>query len=150
MRVLTADPASIDEAVELLRDGSVVAIPTDTVYGLAARLDEDAPIQRLFAAKGRPASLPVAVLCASSEDARALAASWPASARTLASRYWPGPLTLVVDAAPSLVARLGSRRGVGVRVPNDALCRELLVRTGPLAVSSANRHGAAPATTADG
>jgi L-threonylcarbamoyladenylate synthase len=150
VKLLAGTPASIDEAVELLREGSLVAIPTDTVYGLAARLDEDAPIQRLFAAKDRPASLPVAALCASTEDARALAASWPASATTLAARYWPGPLTLVVDAAPELVTRLGSRRGVGLRVPSDTLCRALLVRTGPLAVTSANPHGAAPVTTADG
>ena len=66
------------------------------------------------------------------------------------SRYWPGPLTLVVDADPALVARLGAKRGVGLRVPDDALCCALLARTGPLAVTSANAHGAAPATTAAG
>lgn len=150
MRVLPDTPSSIDEAVELLSLGSVVAIPTDTVYGLAARLDDDAPVARLFAAKRRPASLPVAVLCASAEEAAALAAAWPKSAAALARRYWPGPLTLVVAAPRALAARLGSARGVGVRVPDDALCRALLERTGPLAVTSANPHGVAPATTAAG
>jgi L-threonylcarbamoyladenylate synthase len=148
MRVLANTAASIDEVVELLGAGSVVAIPTDTVYGLAARLDDDASVQRLFAAKGRPATLPIAVLCASTEEAVHIATVWPQSAATLAQRHWPGPLTLVVDADNALVTRLGSVRGVGVRVPSDRLCGVLLERTGPLAVTSANRHGEPPSTTA--
>jgi L-threonylcarbamoyladenylate synthase len=148
VRLLANTPASIDEAVELLCAGSVVAIPTDTVYGLAARLDDDASVQRLFAAKDRPASLPVAVLCASTEAAMRIATTWPPAASTLATRYWPGPLTLVVDADRALVARLGSDGGVGIRVPRDPLCGAVLERTGPLAVTSANRHGEPPATSA--
>lgn len=147
MRVLEDDATSLDDAVALLLAGSVVAIPTDTVYGLAARLDEDGPIQALFAAKRRPASLPVAVLCATTEDASRVVSAWPPAARRLAERYWPGPLTVVLDAEEVLVARLGSRRGIGLRVPDDARCRALLARTGPLAVTSANPHGAPPATT---
>jgi L-threonylcarbamoyladenylate synthase len=148
VRLLADAEGSIDAVVELLAAGSVVAIPTDTVYGLASSLD-DASIRRLFAAKGRPATLPIAVLCATTEDAAGLASVWPPSAARLADRYWPGPLTQVVHADPALVARLGSQRGVGVRVPHDVLCRTLLARTGPLAVTSANRHGRAPATTAE-
>jgi tRNA threonylcarbamoyl adenosine modification protein (Sua5/YciO/YrdC/YwlC family) len=146
--VLGADPTSLDTAAALLGAGLVVAIPTDTVYGLAARLDADAPVEALFAAKRRPASVPIAVLCASSAEAVRLAARWPPAAARLAERHWPGPLTVVVDADPVLVARLGSQRGIGLRVPGDARCRALLARTGPLAVTSANAHGAPPATTA--
>jgi L-threonylcarbamoyladenylate synthase len=148
VRVLANTAASIDEVVALLGAGSVVAIPTDTVYGLAARLDDDASVERLFAAKGRPASVPIAVLCATTEGAMGVATAWPPSAATLAQRYWPGPLTQIIDADRALVTRLGSVRGVGVRVPSDALCAAVLERTGPLAVTSANRHGEQPATTA--
>jgi L-threonylcarbamoyladenylate synthase len=145
---LPASPASLDRAAELLAAGAVVAVPTDTVYGLAVRLGDAAAIGALLAVKHRPASLPIAVLCATTADAVGLATTWSAGAGRLAARYWPGPLTLVVGADPALAASLGAARGVGVRVPDDAICRALLARTGPLAVTSANRHGAPPATTA--
>jgi len=144
VRVLGAD--QLGGVVALLAAGRVVAIPTDTVYGLASQLDAPA-VDRLFAAKRRPASMPVAVLCASADDARRIAAQWPPAAERLATRYWPGPLTVVVGADRVLAALLGSAHSVGLRVPDDALCRELLERVGPLAVTSANRHGEAPATT---
>jgi tRNA threonylcarbamoyl adenosine modification protein (Sua5/YciO/YrdC/YwlC family) len=144
--VLAAD--AVDEAVRLLGDGRLVAIPTDTVYGLAARLDDTGAVAALFDAKGRPDTVPVAVLCATLDAATALARAWPAAAAALAARFWPGPLTVVVDADPALEARLGSSRGVGLRVPNDAGCARLLAATGPLAVTSANRHGEPPATSA--
>jgi L-threonylcarbamoyladenylate synthase len=147
VRTLDDRATAMDEAVRLLDDGQVVGIPTDTVYGLAARLEDEA-IKRLFAAKRRPSSVPVAVLCGSLDDAVALSASWPPEASTLAASHWPGPLTLVVAADPALVARLGGAGGLGVRVPDDGLCRTLLERTGPLAVTSANLHGAPPATCA--
>lgn len=148
MTVLPATPASLSSVADLLAAGEVVAVPTDTVYGLAARLDDPVAIGRLFAAKHRPASMPVAVLCATTADAAGVAKGWHEGAARLAGRYWPGPLTLVLDADPALAARLGARRGVGVRVPDDATCQALLALTGPLAVTSANEHGAPPATTA--
>ena len=149
MRVLPASAASLAAAAALLADGAVVAVPTDTVYGLAARLDDDAALGRLFAAKRRPATAPIAVLCATTAGARGVATQWPPSAARLARRFWPGPLTMVLAAPPALAARLGATGGVGVRVPDDAVCRALLEVTGPLAVTSANRHGGVPATTSE-
>jgi len=148
MSLLVLTARELEDAAALLAGGAVVAVPTDTVYGFAARLGDDEAVARLFAAKRRPGSSPVAVLCATGAGARAIATSWPPSAERLAERFWPGPLTVVVDADPSLVDRLGATRGAGVRVPNDATCRALLALTGPLAVTSANLHGEPPATTA--
>jgi tRNA threonylcarbamoyl adenosine modification protein (Sua5/YciO/YrdC/YwlC family) len=147
-RVLTPD--ELDLAVELLAGGSVLAVPTDTVYGLAAVVGDRAAVGRLSALKRRPAELPIAVLCASVDEARDLSSSWPPGAAALSAALWPGPLTLVVPATSDLASRLGSTSSVGVRVPDDAICRALLERTGPLAVTSANLHGAPPATTAAG
>jgi tRNA threonylcarbamoyl adenosine modification protein (Sua5/YciO/YrdC/YwlC family) len=145
-RVLPSE--ELDLAAALLGDGEVIAVPTDTVYGLAAALGEPASISRLSTLKGRPETVPVAVLCASLDQARHLASSWPEGAAGLSAALWPGPLTIVVPAAAHLAARLGSTDSVGLRVPDDAICQALLARTGPLAVTSANLHGAPPATTA--
>jgi len=148
VRARVLDASALDEAAALLLAGDVVAVPTDTVYGLAARADDDGAVASLFAAKARPTSVPIAVLAASSADARALARRWPPEAEALSTAFWPGPLTVVVEAERGLAARLGASRAAGLRVPDDRLCRALLTRTGPLAVTSANRHGAAPATSA--
>jgi len=137
----------LGEAVSLLAQGRVVGIPTDTVYGLAARLDLDA-VAGLFEAKRRPATLPIAVLCATAESAASVGASWPLAAQRLASSYWPGALTIVVPAPGPLAALVGATGSVGLRVPDDATCRAVLAATGPLAVTSANLHGEPPATTA--
>jgi tRNA threonylcarbamoyl adenosine modification protein (Sua5/YciO/YrdC/YwlC family) len=139
----------LNEAAGLLAAGSLVAIPTDTVYGLAALLADAGAVEALFEVKRRPGTAPIAVLCADVTDATAIAVTWPAPAQRLAARYWPGPLTIVVDADPALTERLGAARGVGLRVPADALCVALLGLTGPLAVTSANLHGASPATCAE-
>lgn len=145
MRVL--DAADLQVAASLLADGEVVAVPTDTVYGLAAKL-EAAAVDRLFAAKDRPRELPIAVLCARDADLAALGVRLDEPASRLAARFWPGPLTLVVDADASVCRLVGATDGLGVRVPGDERCRALLAMTGPLAVTSANRSGERPATTA--
>ncbi|HEY8080677.1 MAG TPA: L-threonylcarbamoyladenylate synthase [Acidimicrobiales bacterium] len=148
MTVRTLLPADLDIAVELLATGAIVAIPTDTVYGLAARLDDPMAVASLFEVKRRPAHVPVAILVCDDEAAQGLAALWPRTAERLAKRFWPGPLTVVVAAEPALTERVRSDRGVGVRVPADELCLELLRRAGPLAVTSANLHGDSPAHAA--
>jgi tRNA threonylcarbamoyl adenosine modification protein (Sua5/YciO/YrdC/YwlC family) len=147
IRVLAA--GELDLAAELLASGEVLAVPTDTVYGLAALVGDRAAIEQLSALKRRPGSMPIAVLCASVEEARELASSWPPSAAALSTALWPGPLTLVVPASVELESQLGSTSGAGMRIPNDATCRALLERTGPLAVTSANVHGSSPATSAE-
>ncbi len=121
------------EAAESLRDGKVVLVPTETVVGLVAA---ESGLARIREIKGRDADKPIALLCASSEEAFALAASVPLLARKLASLYWPGPLTLVLD-------RAGGGT-VGVRVPANSAVREVLeVYGGPLYATSANRSGEA-------
>jgi L-threonylcarbamoyladenylate synthase len=146
--MLVLGPTELDVAARLLEQGAVVGVPTDTVYGLAAALGDDDAIESLFAAKRRPDSVPIAVLCATQEQAASLSTSWNHAASRLTRRFWPGPLTVVVEASDELTVKLGARRGIGMRVPADLTCLALLGRTGPLAVTSANLHGEPPSTSA--
>ena len=140
---------SLDEAVTALDAGEVVAVPTDTVYGLAARLDRPGAIAAVFALKRRPESVALPVLVARPEDLGPLGVALGPLGERLAGRYWPGALTLVVTAPEELAARVHARsHTLGVRVPADPTVRALLERTGPLAVTSANEHGEPPCTSA--
>src|SRR5271165_1881145 len=108
-RVLRVDPrepdaAVVAEAVAVLRAGGLVALPTETVYGLGARALDAEAVGRVFEAKGRPSSHPLIAHVLDETQARALAAAWPAHAGRLAKAFWPGPLTLVVERAPSVPA----------------------------------------------
>lgn len=144
-----ASPSALDAAAALLAEGLVIAIPTDTVYGLAARLDRPAGTAAIFEAKDRPSDLALPVLVGRWRQAREVASSWPRSASMLASRFWPGPLTVVVPVDPALGARLGgSGSSVGLREPRHKFVQALCRKVGPLATTSANRHGAPPCTTA--
>ena len=134
--------------VKALVEGSVVALPTDTVYGLAARLD-CAPVDRIFAAKGRPSGAALPVLVGGREQVGLVAASFPASALAIAERLWPGPLTLVVRAKRAVGDLVGGDgKTVGIRWPDHPLVEQLCLDVGPLAVTSANRHGEPPCTSA--
>lgn len=144
------DPAII-EAAKVLRAGGLVAMPTETVYGLAARADDGAAVRRIFAAKGRPSTNPLIVHVASEEAARAVAASWPPVAHAL-SVFWPGPLTLVVEAARGKVATEVTAGGdtVALRVPDHPIARALIRAAGvPVAAPSANRSTSISPTTAE-
>jgi L-threonylcarbamoyladenylate synthase len=141
---------AIDRAVDLLRGGGLVAIPTETVYGLAAdALDEDA-VAAIFRAKGRPATNPLIVHVADETMARSLAAGWPAAAGAITRTLWPGPVTVVVPkggAIPDIVTAGGST--VALRCPAHPLTRMLIQRLGrPLAAPSANRSERVSPTTA--
>lgn len=141
----------VERAVEVLSDGGVVVLPTDTVYGLAGRAADPTATAQLFACKGREADVPVAVLCASAEQAFSLAAPVPESARRLATRHWPGALTLVLTRRPGLGWALGEPRDtIGIRCPDHDLVRALASEVGPLATTSANRHGVPTPSTAIG
>src|SRR5689334_16630319 len=94
--VLRVDAAALERAAAVLRGGGLVAFPTETVYGLGAHALDAVAVGRIFAAKGRPATNPVIVHVADAESARSLIGAWPESARRLAERFWPGPLTLVL------------------------------------------------------
>ncbi|HEY7390123.1 MAG TPA: L-threonylcarbamoyladenylate synthase [Bryobacteraceae bacterium] len=142
---------AISRAAALIRAGGLVAFPTETVYGLGANALNAEAVARIFAAKGRPRTSPLIVHVDSIEMARGLAAEWPASAETLAPRYWPGPLTLVVpkrDVIPGIVtAGLGT---VGLRMPAHPLALELIRLAGvPIAAPSANRFTELSPTSAE-
>lgn len=153
-RVMTAsESGAVRAAAEALADGAVVAVPTDTVYGLAVDPAQPDAVARLFALKGRPADVPLPVLVAGAEQVAMVAGRLESAAQHLADRYWPGPLTLVVPRRPGLSVDLGgppaARHTVGVRRPDHPVIVALCDLLGPLAVTSANLHGAPPATTAD-
>jgi L-threonylcarbamoyladenylate synthase len=143
-------PGELGRVLAALNAGQVVGLPTDTVYGLGARLDRPEALARVFEVKGRPDALALPVLVATAGQAARVAQEWPEQARQLSARYWPGPLTLVVPLRPALWDTLGGDgRTVGLRRPAHRLLRRVCRATGPLAVTSANRHGEPPATTAD-
>ena len=142
--------AAVARAVAQLRTGQVVALPTETVYGLAANaLDADA-VARIFAIKGRPAHNPIIVHVADLDMARRIVADWPASADRLAERFWPGPLTMVLPRAPIVpdVVTAGGTT-VGIRWPRHPVMQAVIRACGfPLAAPSANRSNAISPTTA--
>jgi L-threonylcarbamoyladenylate synthase len=144
------DPAVIAHAAERLRAGSLVAFPTETVYGLGANaLDADA-VARIYAAKGRPAWNPVIAHVPDAASARALAREWPAAAERLAAVYWPGPLTLVVPKAGHVPdVTTAGLDAVAVRVPDHPVALALLRAAAiPVAAPSANRFTQVSPTTA--
>jgi L-threonylcarbamoyladenylate synthase len=154
LRFDLSDPEAREDglaaAVNAVRRCELIILPTDTVYGLGVDAFEPDGVQRLLDAKGRGRDMPPPVLISSDTTLEALATDLPEWATELVAHYWPGPLTIVCRQQPSLRWDLGDARGtVAVRMPDDEHALELLGRTGPLAVSSANNHGHAAATDAD-
>ena len=142
--------AAIDAASLAVRRGELVVVPTDTVYGLGADAFDPAAVRRLLKAKGRGPEIPPPVLVSAATTLDALAVGVPGYARALVEHFWPGPLTLVCKQQASLQWDLGDTRGtVAVRMPDHEVMLEILERTGPLAVSSANLTGRPPAADAD-
>jgi tRNA threonylcarbamoyl adenosine modification protein (Sua5/YciO/YrdC/YwlC family) len=140
---------ALDAASLAVRRGRPIVLPTDTVYGIGADAFDAAAVARLLEAKGRGRDMPPPVLVTSAATLDALATQIPDYVRTLAEKFWPGPLTIVCHQQPSLQWDLGETRGtVAVRVPDHDIARRLLERTGPLAVSSANLTGEPAATDA--
>jgi L-threonylcarbamoyladenylate synthase len=143
-------PDAIDAAARAVQAGQLVVLPTDTVYGIGADAFDATAVTDLLAAKGRGRDMPVPVLVGSWSTIDGLVTYVPAQTRSLIEAFWPGGLTLVVEHAPSLAWDLGDSRGtVAVRMPLHPVALELLDRTGPMAVSSANRSGQAAARTAE-
>jgi tRNA threonylcarbamoyl adenosine modification protein (Sua5/YciO/YrdC/YwlC family) len=142
--------SAIEAASLAIQRGHLIVLPTDTVYGVAADAFDPAAVRSLLAAKGRGREMPPPVLVSAVSTIDALAVDIPAYARALVEEFWPGPLTLVCHQQGSLQWDLGDTRGtVAVRMPDDDIALEILERTGPLAVSSANRTGMPAATSAD-
>jgi L-threonylcarbamoyladenylate synthase len=138
------DIVGADEAIARLRHGLVVAVPTDTVYGLAAALVQSEAVATLFRLKRRPTSVPLPVLVSDREAIEALGVPWPAAAARLSAEFWPGALTIVVGVDAQLASSVGGRGSIGFRIPRDEMLLRVLNECGPLAVSSANEHGEPP------
>ena len=150
-RCMKVDFAQISHAAAILRGGGLVAFPTETVYGLGANALDAAAVSRIFEVKQRPATSPLIVHAASESMARHYAAHWPESARDLARRFWPGPLTLVVPKKPTIpdVVTAGLDT-VGLRVPAHPVALALIRAAGvPVAAPSANRFTQLSPTTAE-
>jgi L-threonylcarbamoyladenylate synthase len=137
------DPQALPWALDALERGELIVIPTDTVYGLAARLDRPEAIERLYTAKGREAGKAIPVLIADADRLSTLTTNLPDGAEEFAARFWPGPLTIVLPSAatiPDLVTAGGET--VGVRMPAHPIALEIIAGCGgALAVTSANRSG---------
>ena len=148
---LNADEANaLADAAEAVRAGQCIVLPTDTVYGIGANAFDAEAVQRLLDAKERGRDMPPPVLIAEPSMLRAIADEVPAAASALAKEFWPGALTLILNAQQRAGMNLGETGGtVAVRVPDHEGARALLRRTGPLAVSSANVSGQPAATTCD-
>jgi L-threonylcarbamoyladenylate synthase len=143
-----AEEASLSAALDLIHTGQLVAFPTDTVYGLGAALESPESIEQLYLVKDREASKAIAVLVGDPSDAVRAASSLKGIAERLASRFWPGPLTLVVSRRLDLPENLSPQATIGIRMPDHPLALRLLQSTGPLAVTSANLSGSANTTSA--
>ncbi len=142
--------AGIAAATAAVSRGELIALPTDTVYGVGAHAFTPWAVSRLLTAKGRGRDMPPPVLVGTVRAATALVEDWGAFGQDLVDQFWPGGLTLVSRASPTLAWDLGDTRGtVAVRMPLHAVALDLLKRTGPMAVSSANITGNPAATTAD-
>nr|WP_230323377.1 L-threonylcarbamoyladenylate synthase [Cellulomonas hominis] len=140
------DPATwgpaLDAAVHTVSRGGLVVLPTDTVYGIGADAFAPPAVTALLAAKGRGRQMPPPVLVPDVRTMDGLAMGVPPAARDLAEAFWPGGLTIILVAQPSLAWDLGETHGtVALRVPDHPVALALLSRTGPMAVSSANRTG---------
>ena len=143
----TEREAGIANAALAVQRGQLVVFPTDTVYGIGADAFDPSSVRRLLAAKGRGRDMPPPVLVSAATTLDALAVGVPGYARALIEELWPGPLTVVCKQQASLQWDLGDTRGtVAVRMPDHEVALELLARTGPLAVSSANLTGKDAAT----
>ena len=153
-RTLDVDPREpdarvVEEALAVLREGGIVAYPTETFYGLAVDARSRAACDRLFALKGRPPEKALPCIVSGVPQLEEVARSLGKAALLLARRFWPGPLTLVVEARPGLAAS-SPEGGIAVRASGVRLARELAQGLGaPVTATSANRSGSRPATTAE-
>jgi L-threonylcarbamoyladenylate synthase len=152
--ILSASHAAIAQAAQALRDGQLVGLPTETVYGLAANASDDAAVAKIFVAKGRPADHPLIVHVASQDQVPLFAAQVPDFAQALMAAFWPGPLTVILPRQPGVAtASAGGQGSIGLRCPSHPVAQALLQAALPLGVlgvsaPSANRFGRVSPTNA--
>ncbi len=139
----------VEAAIAALDAGGIVAVPTDTVYGLAAEVSQPSAVAALFKLKLRPTFVPIPVMVDSVEQIAFLGVDWPDEAQALAEAFWPGGLTIIIAAPHELAVMLGaSDDTLGVRIPDDDVLRRMIAVLGPFAVTSANEHGETPCHSA--
>ncbi len=134
--------ASVARAAALLREGALVAFPTDTVYGLGAALDQPQAVRQLYRAKGRPSEKAIPILLADARDLPLVTKVVPDWVQPLIARFWPGGLTLILRKGTNVPSAVSALPTVAVRLPDLSLTRQIIAAVGmPLAVTSANRSG---------
>ena len=138
----------LEGAINALADGRIVALASDTVYGVGAAIAHPKAVARLFTLKGRPTNVALPVILDGVATLERLGVTWTQRAARLADRFWPGALTIVVEADATLAHLVGATHAVGLRVPDDETLRTIVAAVGPIAFTSANRHGDAPCTSA--
>jgi L-threonylcarbamoyladenylate synthase len=139
---------AIPHAIEILKTGGLVAFPTDTVYGVGALAFDGKAIESIYIAKERLVEKAIPILIGDSEELEMVGMDIPDSAHRLASRFWPGPLTILVPKRANLPEAVSATATVGVRVPDHEVARALLRAAGPMAVTSANISGKQSPVTA--
>lgn len=147
--LLTYSSNTLTKALETLKAGGLVAFPTDTVYGVGALAFDGKAVESIYAAKDRPVEKAIPILIGDSDDLENVATNIPQTARKLAIRFWPGPLTILVPKRVDLPEAVSATETVGVRVPDHNVARQLLLAAGPMAVTSANISGAQSPVTAE-
>lgn len=147
--VSAKSPDAIQKALDVLNEGGLVAFPTDTVYGVGALVFDGKAVESIYIAKDRPIEKAIPVLIGETIDMEKVGMDVPEIAYRLASRFWPGPLTVVVPKKPTLPESVSATPTVGVRVPDHEVARVLLRAAGPMAVTSANISGQPSPSTAD-
>jgi len=142
-------PDVMPHARAVLNKGGLVAFPTDTVYGVGTLVFDGPAVESIYRAKDRPIEKAIPVLIGDAEDMEKVGMNIPETAYRLATRFWPGPLTVVIPKKPTLPESVSATATVGVRVPDHAVARTLLRAAGPMAVTSANISGQPSPSTAE-
>ena len=148
MIVSAKSPEALQQALDVLNEGGLVAFPTDTVYGLGALAFDGRAVESIYVAKDRPIEKAIPVLIGDTQDLEKVGRDVPEVAYKLAARFWPGPLTVVIPKRPTLPESVSATTTVGVRVPDHGVARALLCAAGPMAVTSANISGQPSPSTA--
>lgn len=137
------EPDLLNKAAKTILQGGVIGYPTETVYGLGANALSDVAVEKVFELKGREKNKPILIIAPDLDQVKKLVASFPRQAEMLAKAFWPGPLTMVLEAATHLSeSLLGGGNRIGIRIPGNQICLELLKRCGvPITSTSANISG---------
>jgi L-threonylcarbamoyladenylate synthase len=149
MKTEIITPREIARALEILNAGGLVAFPTDTVYGLGALAFNGEAVESIYKAKDRPVEKAIPILIGAIDDLQKVVSEVPEMARKLAARFWPGPLTLVIPKSPEIPEIVSSTDTIAVRIPDHHVALDLLRKTGPMAVTSANISSQPSPSTAD-